>query len=323
MSDSISDVHPHRLRGGLLCLLLSALAVSVQHGHAAPPARRARPPQFSKSIRDAFFPDAREKLVGTRPEAAASQPVASNAPGAAPVTSAAGPAGKWSQFIAAEAVEDEIKAQQIKLAEVMQNASRFKGGDYQQARVHLSVLAAMLAIVAEYDGRIRWQDEAPALRDMVARAGLNCKVGTDASYKEAKLRSDEVQLLVRGGTLNLDKPAAEVAWPQVAGRSPLMKRLEQAQQECLAPATASQAAFERDAETLLHESQLVAALADIIGREGYEFADDETYLEYAATMRQQALLLRDAVRSGNYEQARSAAGELGKSCTNCHEGYRS
>src|SRR5262249_47175090 len=150
-----------------------------------------------------------------------------------------------------------------------QNAATFKGGGFQQARIHLSVLAAMFGIAATYDAPVRWKREAPALRDLVARAGFNCKVGTDASYKEAKARAEDLENLVRGNPAQLPAPAAESGWRRGAARPPLMKRLEQAHQEALLPWTASSGEFARHAEALAHEAQIVAALAAVITREGY------------------------------------------------------
>lgn len=315
------EIQPRALFPRPMRMLWASIAVAglvVGQIDAAGPARRARPPKFSKSIRDAFFADAREKLVGPRPTPAASGP-APVAPMPAPPSTGAG----WSKWIAAEVVEDEIIRQQIKLAKTVQNSIRFKVEDFQKARDHLSVLAVMFAIVAEYDGRIRWQPQAAAVRDLVSRAGFNCKVGTDGSYQEAKTRSEDLQTLVRGGPLQLPDPAADVAWSKVADRAPLMRRLERAQPQTIVPLTANAREFERNADTLAHEAQLIAALAEVITREGYEFADDETYLEYARAMQAQALSLRDAAQQNNYEQARQAAGELSKACRNCHdEGYR-
>jgi len=184
-------------------------------------------------------------------------------------------------------------------------------------------LATLLAIVAEYDGRIRWQREAPALRDLVARAGLNCKVATDASYQEARSRADDLQTLIRGGSLSLPAVKIGTDWPRVTDRNLLMQRLEQAQQQAIAPQLASAKSFEENTDLLLQESQIVAALAAVIARPGYEFADDESFVEHAKGMQEQAISLRNATLDGNFEAARKAAGALGQSCTNCHEGYRS
>ncbi len=309
-----------------LSILLMALVIGViTPSEAAPPRKRARPPKFPKSIQDVFFSDAREKLEGPRPEISDGRPltVASTSPGAANSSGEVTPGGSWSKFITAEAVEDEVKAQQLKLAQTVQNATRFKGGEYQQARTRLSMLAAMLAIVAEFDGPIRWKQEAASLRDLVGRAGLNCKVASDASFNEARSRAEDLQTLVRGGSLQLSEPSTILEWPRVADRSALMKRLDQAEQQGITPLVGSERQFEQNADQLLHETQIVAALAEVITRPGYEFADDASYVEFAREMQQQALSLRDATLQGNYEQARQAAGKLGQSCTNCHDGYRS
>jgi cytochrome c556 len=238
-----------------------------------------------------------------------------------PSPSAAG--RTWSQWIAAEVIEDEIKAQQTRLAAAVENVNKFKGGDYQQARENLSLLAVLFAVVAEYDAQVRWQRQAAAVRDVMAHAGFNCKVGTDASYKEAKARADDLQILVRGGSVELPPAGAETSWPKVAERQPLMKRLEQAQQQAISPWTANSGEFERHAERLAAEAQLVAALAEVISQKDYEFGDDATYLEHAKAMQAQAVSVRDAALKQNYEEARKAAGELGKACNNCHEGFRS
>ena len=67
---------------------------------------------------------------------------------------------------------------------------------------------------------------------------------------------------------------------------------------------------------------MIAALAEVVLQNGYEFADDETYRQYAQSMKTQAITVRDAVRTKSYDQARAAVGEIGKACSNCHEGYR-
>jgi cytochrome c556 len=73
---------------------------------------------------------------------------------------------------------------------------------------------------------------------------------------------------------------------------------------------------------MAHDVQVIAALAAAIACEGYEFADDESYLELATAMRTHAVAARAALAEGNYESARQAVGEIGKSCASCHESYR-
>jgi cytochrome c556 len=55
----------------------------------------------------------------------------------------------------------------------------------------------------------------------------------------------------------------------------------------------------------------------------YEFGEDETYLEYAKGLEQQAAEIAEAVKADSFERAQKAAGQLNKACVTCHEGYRS
>jgi ribosomal protein S30 len=310
---------------GLSLCAVVVLGLAAASQAAGPKVRRARLPQFPQNVTDAFFPDANSKLVGPRPTAGAAKASVTPQETRPSTTADAAPSGSetWSKLISAEAVEDEIKSRQVLLAKAVQNATRFKSGENQQARTELGILATMLAIVAEYDGNIRWQRDAAAMRDVLARAGSNCKVASDAAYQDAAQRGEELQNLIRGDTPSFPAPAGAVEWPRLADRSELMKRLEQAEQQAIAPAVASEAAFKKNTDKLLHDAQITAALADVITRPGFEYADDETYLQHAHAMREQAKLLRDAALQGNYQQARQAAGALGQTCTNCHEGYRS
>jgi cytochrome c556 len=74
---------------------------------------------------------------------------------------------------------------------------------------------------------------------------------------------------------------------------------------------------------LLREAELIAAIAEVIQRDGFEYSDDETYLEFARQMRDAATELADAVRNKDYDAARAANSTIEKTCSGCHSGYRS
>jgi hypothetical protein len=102
-----------------------------------------------------------------------------------------------------------------------------------------------------------------------------------------------------------------------------MRRLEQAQDHGLVVWTANPAEFKKKRDEIIHEAEILAVLAEVIQQPGFEYADDETYREYARQLRQQARAVVEAANSGNADQARQATGAIKKSCDNCHEGYRS
>lgn len=306
-------------RGALVVVWAMLLGQSVW---AAPP-KRARPPQFSPSVKETFFPDARQQLQGPRPQRAIATSATPALPSKPEPTGAAEAATHgWSKLISPEVLEDEIKSRQMKLAEAVQSPLKFKGGTYQKARAHLSLLATLFAIAAEHDDAVRWKREAASMRDRLSRAGFNCKVGTDQTYQEAKARLEELDGLVRGNGPAATEASGEPAWSAIADRQQLMQRLEEAVEGDLSRWTANAPDFSRHLDQASHEAQLVAALADVIARKGYDSADDETYRQYVSAMQQAAVQVREAAEQKNYDQARIAVGEIKKACSNCHEGFR-
>jgi Cytochrome C' len=309
-----------RSRRTSIALAIAVSIVIASTVWAAGTVRRARPPKSEPS--DAFFADARQELVGPRPTASANAGNASGDNGSAKGGSAE-KGFAWSQLISSDTLESEVKSIVRQLGETMKNPSAFRGGKYQDARREFSVLAVMFAIIAGYDGEVRWQRSAGAIRPLVSRAGFNCKVGTDLSYREAKQRQEDLDKLLRGEAPPESSEDEKATWDKVSSRSPLMQRLERAERQGLVLWTSDASQFQKNNAQFTHEAELIAAMAEVISREGFEFADDDTYLGYAHAMRDAANEAADAARKKNYEQARKAVSVIEKNCNSCHEGYRS
>src|SRR5205814_8374074 len=126
-----------------------------------------------------------------------------------------------------------------------------------------------------------------------------------------KLRSDDLTGMLRGE--QVAAPASvepKNDWGKISNLSPLMIRLEMAQQNRIAPATANSGDFKKNASQLVHEAEIVAALAEAISRPGMDNADDDKFRGYAKTLQKSALDLREAVSNSNYDSARTAAGVM-------------
>lgn len=241
-----------------------------------------------------------------------------------PARPAGNDAFAWSQVISPQTIDAEVRAQQARLGKVVQSRSKFLDGGFKEARAEFAVIATLFAIIGEYDGEHRWKSQAANLRDRCGHACRNCCVGTYASFDESKARNDDLLLLFLAVEIEPPgKAAAETKWEKVTDRPPLMKRLEQAYEHRLARLTADRAIFLESKATILHEAQMIAAIAEVIQREGFEFADDATYLGYAAQMRNAASEVAEGARLNNFQRAHQAAGNLHKACANCHEGFRS
>ena len=321
-----------------VAVVVCGLAVIAADGVAAPgrrgksrPIRRAAPPagQWDKLTRGTFADDAFTLLEGPRPDyGSARQLVVAAAGGAAAESAAAGgnAAGgmKWSALVSADTLTDEVKDMKDLLAAACAKLSDFKGGGFEEARCGYSSLAMLFGVIAAYDQPdVRWRKDAATARDLFARVGFNCKVGTDQSFAEAKGRLEDLTALLDGSSPE-PNPNIEPAelWSQMTGRPPLMTRLEMAQ-DAMRPAIASKADFDKLADELLHAAEIVAVIGEVVQQPDFEFHDDDTYKGYAAGMRDAALQVRDACLKGDYEAARVAAGKLEQSCDACHGDYRS
>jgi hypothetical protein len=292
------------------------------HRRAAPPAAK-----WDKATSGTFLEDAFSVLDGQRPAFSASRSVAGPAAAQSGAPAAAGGGGgggfKWSGLISEETLTDEVKDMKAVVAGVSGRPADFKGGGYDKAREAFSSIALMFAVIAAYDQDVRWKKDAVTARDLFARVGVNCKVGTDQSLAETKLRVADLEAMLDGGSpQGKSDREDDFLWSQVAGRPALMSRLESAEAE-LSAGMASKADFDRQIDRIRHDAEIVAAIGEAIQKPDYEYHDDDTYKGYSATMRDAAVKIRDACGKKDYDAARAAASELKKSCDTCHGDYRS
>lgn len=316
----------------LLVALVAIASLGLSSaGQAAPgkrsgPVRRAPPPAgpWDKATAATFFTDAFGELDGERPDFARSS--ATRGPGdeTAVATVASGAGGfKWSALVSEGTLTDEVKDRRGLVAEAIGSPSGFKGGGYDKARQAYSAVALAFGVIAAYDGDVRWKKDAATARDLFARVGFNCKVGTDQSFAESKARFEDLEALLEGNQPQ-GKPERDedFAWSQVAARPALMQRLEEAE-KLLGASTADKGDFTKAAERILHEAEMVAVIGEVIQQSDFEYHDDDTYRGYSSAMRDAAVQVREAVKKGDYEAARSGVGSLKKSCDACHGDYRS
>jgi hypothetical protein len=294
---------------------------------ATQPIRRAKPPgtAWDKNVSKTFHEDAFADLEGERPDFAAASRQSATAGPSQSGTAASPAAGafKWSALVSEETLTDEIKDMKGVLAAAVASQSDFKGGGYDKAREAFSAVALAFGVIAAYDQDIRWKKDADTARDLFARVGSNCKVGTDQSFNESKLRVADLESLLDGITPTARADREEdFRWSQVAGRPALMSRLEAAD-ATLAAAGASKGDFDKAIDRVLRDAEIVAVIGEAIQQADYEFFDDDTYRGYSSTMRDAAIRVREAAKKKDYEAARAALGELKKSCDSCHGDYRS
>ncbi len=308
-----------------VCLTSVLLVVAQTPGRKA--ANRAKLPTFDPAQTNrVFFPDVFARLEGERP-ANPNAAVVSSGSAAMPAASASaasdgGGGYAWSKIISATTLEDEVKAIKLASDKNITTPQDFAGRGYKEIRRDFSVLAMLFAVINEYDTDVRWKKDSQAAREIFARTASNAKAGNNNVYNEAKKRKDELADLINGSAPAVTVEQPDNDWSKIADRSPLMQRLQIAGEANLAPWTSSAQAFSENVEKVMHEAEIIAAISEVLTREGMADGEDETYAEFAKLMKTNALEVVAAVKSNNADQARQAMGEINKACSDCHDSYR-
>jgi hypothetical protein len=281
------------------------------------------PPQWSAADRAPFFDDAFAELQGERPsfqrappaEAARDETAAKDGP------ADANDAVAWNTLVSAEVLETEVKRQATLIRDACQSPERFKAGGNRQFRDAALLIAQLMQVIGEYPETIRWRESAPAAAQLLARSGANARTASDAVFRDAQARGEDLQRLLRGE--RLEAPTGDDSWPAAAAdRGVAMRRMELAHAERLPEWLGLPRGLARHAGELEHEAEVLAALAVLVTREGYPDADSPNYVELGRALRDASVALREAVQRQDGAGAETALRRAGQACAACHDAYR-
>lgn len=309
-------------------LVSGTFAATVVQERKSKKVNRVKRPQFSKNDWDGIYFENLfdEGLAGARPAKLAPNNNALAQTGSDPVGSGLenNPNDgqfEWSRFVSASTIEDEVKALQKQLILDVTTPVKFKS-DYAKAHQSFAILSMLFGIIREYDGDVRWQRFAADAQISFERAAANSRVGTIQAYESCKRRKGDLEEMVRGGNFATSEKAPEsLDWSSVIDRTPIMKRLQESK-DALKQSSANEGGFSKDIDSVLHESELVGAMAHALMRENMTDADDEGYLAFAQSMSQAANEVKDACKNQDYQAAAKAINRIDQSCNNCHDEWK-
>lgn len=290
--------------------------------------RRAAPPTFApEDWKGVFFDSVDEAIRGERPSLSAIRQSAKQASEQAMAEASGGDDGGgpksdlWASLISPVSIEDEIKRVRLHYDSIITTPGAFNSGGYLDARVDLTIMAVMFAIITEHSGEVRWKDQASAARDLLARTAFNCKAGSTQVYNEAKLRKADLQDLVSGTGLADREGEPTNDWAMIADRSPLMTYAESLI-ETLEDSTNNAGAINDNIDSIRRNAELLATLGEILVREGMEEADDDDYVKLSRDMTADAKQVVLAVDRADTEAIGQGVSAIRQRCDACHEQYR-
>lgn len=227
-------------------------------------------------------------------------------------------ASVWNSLADPVDLEDEIKRVKLEFDGLMTTPGRFKSGNYRDARSKMFVLATLMAVVADYEGDVRFKKDAAMVRDLLAGSATGL---SGDSFTEARQRQFDLQELVSGGGLNRTAPPREVDWTEIGSRIALMNYLEDLMSNTLRNGANDAASVEANSTELKRAAAMVAIVGEAIQQPGMDSADDPDYVAFAEAMKVAAVELRKAIAQNDPAAARLSVGAIGQSCSNCHEQY--
>ncbi|EKK01987.1 protein containing DUF1559 [Rhodopirellula baltica SH28] len=288
--------------------------------------QRARPPKFdADEVSRVFFADPSTAFRGERPSLAnlrdaGAEKVMAQAEAAAEESSGGG--SKWGKIVSPLSLEDEIKRIKLRYDSVITTPGAFNGGGYQDARLNLTVLATLFAVVSDHKEDVRWKSDAHTARDVMARTARNSAAGSTQVYNEAKLRKADLQDLVSGAGITATQKSEKInEWHMIADRSPLMEYAEQLL-DTLGDHTRDAATTQENLDAVKREAELLAMLGEVLVQEGMDDYDDPDYAELSRAMTTSSSGVVSAIDRQDWDGVRSAVGDVTQSCAVCHEQYR-
>ena len=309
----------------VLCSLLFGSTLLAQRSIKKP--RRAAPPNFAPNeFAGVFFTDALAQLQGEFPKSqseltASGRPDNSVGSSTADAGTNAVTAGSsaWKELVTAASIEDLVKESKTRLDGLITTPAKFSGS-VVEARREFTLLASSMAVIALYPEEIRWQSSSAYAQRIFARMAVNCKVGTQPVFNEAKQRMQDLQNLLKGSKLSGN--AEEVNWADTADRGPSMQILEWALREHLIPTTNNEKKFKEGREEVVKYAELIGMFGNIIQQPGMTDAEDAEYKQFASAMSQAAQDVVRGARSNDADLARLAVGRIDQACSKCHDTYR-
>ena len=308
----------------LLVIFLIGIGAILPHVRADE--RRAPKPKVDEEkMKAIFFADINDAFRGEAPtiasvRATAAAVAAVAAPAAASTGGDAAASGTdlWSSLISPQSLEDEVKRLKLEFDGVVTTPGAFNSGGYLDARLHLTVLASLFAVINQHSGEVRWKDQAAAARDLISRTAFNCKAGSTQVYNEAKLRKGDLQDLVAGSGLSSKDAEPETDWTMIADRSPLMEYAELVI-ESLEDGARDEGTIKKETDLVKRNSELIAVLGEILAQEGMDDADDDDYAKLSRDMSDDGKAVTAALGRGDLEAVRLGVSKIRQKCDACHE----
>ncbi len=251
--------------------------------------------------------------------AAKTAPMPAEAPAEAPKTAGA---NDWATVVSIEDLQEETKKIRLELQDYLSAIGKYNAHYKDDIVAEGSVLSAIGAIAIVHPEKVSWKDHAAHVRDIAAEMAKKSKGLGQKPFDETKKEFEKLDGLLSGNPPpDLGEATPDIPFSEVVSRRGIMKRL-QASSDYLRANFQTEAALTKGQDDAAHAAAIVAALAKVIGTEGYGNADEEEYQGFVKGLMEANLTMAKAARDKDFAAFSEANGKVIKFCNECHGAYQ-
>lgn len=260
------------------------------------------------------------------PDKVAEKPMEKAAPAPMPTPPADAPKASggndWAAVVSIEDLQEETKKIRLELQDYLSAIGKYNAHYKDDIVAEGAVLSAIAGIALVHPEKISWKEHAAHVRDIAAEMAKKSKGLGQKPFDETKKEFEKLDGLLSGNPPpDLPEAVADVPFSEVVSRRGIMKRL-QASSDYLRANFQTEATLTKNQDDAAHAAAIVAALAKVIGTEGYPNADEDEYKGFSNGLMDANITMAKAARDKDFAAFSEANGKVIKFCNECHGAYQ-
>ena len=275
---------------------------------------------------DVFFDNPLQLIANTQENA--KSPVSTELPtSASKAVSTPADAGQtgtdeipWQTLLPDDELQIEVKTLRNRLANALTNQSQYRQ-NLKGIAIDGTELAALAIIAQGQNSSLSWKENSQYVREFSTQISL-AAAGLSKEHFDKTKSAFHRLTSVLDGAIPADSGDVPVNRPlhEAASRKGLMKRIEKAK-DWLRQDVNSENKFKTQSAQVQHEAAIIAALATMISKKGYDYTLEDDYQRFARELNEGAREAANASTNDSFEKFKFAIDKINKSCTDCHGTY--
>lgn len=263
--------------------------------------------------------------VAAAPGTAAPMPTgAAPMPSPMPSTGAPASSGKFdlAKLVAIDALIEESKQGRTRLTTGLQKLGDFNK-NFKDVSSEAAILASVTAAVGQYPAadKPNWKDKAKFVRDLSKEISSKATDKGSERYNSCKNAFEKICEMMDGGKAPAGESKDQIPFSEVTTLSDIMWRFQKTF-DYLKLNINDEKRFKDEKSAVERETMIFNLLTAIMATEGYEYLDDDEYMQYQKKLAEGTAGTVQAVEGGDFAKFRTSLNMIQQAMDECHPKYR-